>query len=76
MSSTDGRQIDDHFVGEVTEPKTLEGLCHGIEVVFSSVGLIRQEDRSTSHSVEYQENKNILDRALQAAKAPGSLGRT
>jgi uncharacterized protein YbjT (DUF2867 family) len=34
-------QIDDLFVGEVTRPETLAGLCDGIDVVFSSVGLTR-----------------------------------
>jgi uncharacterized protein YbjT (DUF2867 family) len=60
-------QIDDLFVGEVTRPETLAGLCNGIEVVFSSVGMTRQKDKLTFHDVDYQGNKNILDRALQAS---------
>jgi uncharacterized protein YbjT (DUF2867 family) len=60
-------QIDDLFVGQVTQPETLAGLCEGIEVVFSSVGLTRQKDGLTFHDVDYQGNKNILDRALQAS---------
>ena len=60
-------QIDDLFVGQVTQPETLAGLCDGIEVVFSSVGLTRQKDKLTFHDVDYQGNKNILDRALEAA---------
>jgi len=32
-------QIDDLFVGQVTQPETLAGLCDGIDVVFSSVGM-------------------------------------
>ncbi len=59
-------QIDDLFVGEVTEPETLAGLCDGIEVVFSSVGMTRQTDKLTFQDVDYQGNKNILERALEA----------
>jgi uncharacterized protein YbjT (DUF2867 family) len=62
-------QIDDLFVGQVTEPETLAGLCDGIDVVFSSVGLTRQKDGLTFHDVDYQGNKNILDRALEASVA-------
>ncbi|MGD8472747.1 MAG: SDR family oxidoreductase [Anaerolineae bacterium] len=60
-------QIDDLFVGQVTQPETLAGLCEGIDVVFSSVGLTRQKDGLTFQDVDYQGNKNILDRALQAS---------
>ena len=59
-------QIDDLFVGQVTRPETLARLCDGIDVVFSSVGLTRQKDGLTFHDVDYQGNKNILDRALEA----------
>ncbi len=62
-------QIDDLFVGQVTQPATLAGLCEGIDVVFSSVGLTRQKDGLTFHDVDYQGNKNILDRALEASVA-------
>jgi uncharacterized protein YbjT (DUF2867 family) len=55
--------------GQVTQPETLASLCHGIDVVFSSVGLTRQKDRLTFHDVDYQGNKNILDRALEASVA-------
>ncbi|NIV29252.1 MAG: NAD(P)H-binding protein [Anaerolineae bacterium] len=60
-------QIDDLFLGEVTDPETLDGLCDGIEVVFSSVGMTRQKDELSFHDVDYQGNKNILDRALEAS---------
>lgn len=60
-------RIDDLFVAEVTRPETLVGLCDGIDVVFSSVGMTRQKDKLTFHDVDYQGNKNILDRALEAS---------
>ncbi len=60
-------QIDDVFVGEVTQPETLEGLCEDIQIIFSSVGLTRQKDNLTFQDVDYQGNKNILERVLQTS---------
>jgi uncharacterized protein YbjT (DUF2867 family) len=60
-------QVNDIFVGEVTQPKTLRGLCDGIDIVFSSIGITRQRDKVSFMDVDYQGNKNILDLALQAA---------
>jgi uncharacterized protein YbjT (DUF2867 family) len=57
---------DDIFVGEVTKPETLRGVCDGIDVVFSSLGLTRQKDGLSFQDVDYQGNKNILDQAVTA----------
>ena len=62
-------RIDDLFVGQVTQPESLVGLCDGIDVAFSSVGVTRQKDGLTFHDVDYQGNRNILDRALEASVA-------
>ena len=51
---------DDLFVGEVTNPDSLHGLCDGIDVVFSSVGITRQKDGLTYRDVDYQANRNLL----------------
>lgn len=51
---------DDLFVGEVTDPHSLDGLCDGIDVVFSSVGITRQKDGLTYRDVDYQANRNLL----------------
>jgi uncharacterized protein YbjT (DUF2867 family) len=59
--------IDDVFVGEVTNPDTLTGLCDDIEIVFSSIGLTRQKDGLTFQDVDYQGNKNILSQATRAS---------
>jgi uncharacterized protein YbjT (DUF2867 family) len=58
--------VDDVFVGELTRPATLRGLCDGIEVVFSSIGITRQTDRVSYMEVDYQGNRNLLDLALAA----------
>ena len=51
---------DDLFVGEVTDPESLIGLCDDIDVVFSSVGITRQKDGLTYDDVDYQANRNLL----------------
>jgi uncharacterized protein YbjT (DUF2867 family) len=58
---------DDVFVGEATKPETLYGLCDGIEVVFSSIGITRQKDKLGYMDVDYQANKNILDLAVKSS---------
>ena len=58
--------IDDVFIGEVTRPDTLAGLCEDIDIIFSSIGLTRQKDGLSFADVDYQGNKNILDQALSA----------
>ncbi|NTW48305.1 MAG: NAD(P)H-binding protein, partial [Chlorobiales bacterium] len=45
--------IDEIFVGEVTKPETLNGVCKGIDVLFSSIGITRQKDGLTYHDVDY-----------------------
>jgi uncharacterized protein YbjT (DUF2867 family) len=51
---------DELFIGEVTDPDSLTGLCDGIDVVFSSVGITRQKDGLTYNDVDYQANRNLL----------------
>ena len=57
--------VDEVFIGEVTKPDTLQGLCDNIDIVFSSIGITRQRDKLTYQDVDYRGNKNILDIALQ-----------
>lgn len=58
-------EINDLFVGEVTKPHTLKGLCKDIDIVFSSIGITRQKDRFTHRDVDYHGNKNVLDIAVR-----------
>ena len=51
---------DEIFIGEVTDPDSLSGLCDSIEIVFSSVGITRQKDGLTYNDVDYQGNRNLL----------------
>jgi len=53
--------IDEVFESEVTKPGTLNGICDGIDVIISSIGITRQKDGLTYMDVDYQGNKNLLD---------------
>ncbi len=57
--------IDEVFEAEVTKPETLHGICDGIDVVISSIGITRQKDGLTYIDVDYQGNKNLLDQAIK-----------
>jgi uncharacterized protein YbjT (DUF2867 family) len=51
---------DELFIGEVTNPGSLTGVCNDIDIVFSSVGITRQKDGLTYNDVDYQGNRNLL----------------
>jgi uncharacterized protein YbjT (DUF2867 family) len=58
--------VDEVVRAEVTLPETLAGVCEGIDVVFSSVGITRQKGRLTFKDVDYRGNQNLLEVALKA----------
>jgi uncharacterized protein YbjT (DUF2867 family) len=51
---------------EVTQPHTLSGICEGIDVVISTVGITRQKNGLTYKDVDYQANLNLLREAQSA----------
>ncbi|MFC1532090.1 SDR family oxidoreductase [Thermodesulfobacteriota bacterium] len=55
--------VDEVFLGEATQHKTLTGICKNIDIVFSSLGITRQKDGLTYMDVDYQGNKNIFNEA-------------
>lgn len=59
-------EIDEYHIGQITRPDTLEGICDGMDVVFSSIGITRQKDKLTFKDVDYQGNKNLLNEAKKA----------
>lgn len=58
------KNVDDIYVGEITNPNTLRGITHNIDWVFSTVGITRQKDGLTYMEVDYQGNINLLKQAL------------
>ncbi len=55
--------IDEIYVGEITRPETLQGAAEGMDLVFSSVGISRQQDGLTFEQVDYQGNMNLINEA-------------
>ena len=60
------KEVNDFFIGEITEGKSLSGLCENIDWVFTAVGITRQKDGLTYMDVDYQGNANLLNEAKQA----------
>jgi uncharacterized protein YbjT (DUF2867 family) len=58
--------VDEVFTGDATRPETLEGLCDGIDIVFSSMGLARADRQLTWEDVDHQGNRRILELAKTA----------
>ena len=58
--------MDDVFVGQITQPETLAGIMDGIDLVYSSVGISRQRDGLTFENVDYQCNQNLIDLCREA----------
>lgn len=60
------RAPDEVFVGQATRRETLDGLCDGIDYVFSALGQTRQKDKQSFWDVDYGANKVVLDLAVAA----------
>ncbi len=54
------------ITAQATNPQSLQGCCHGVEVVISSLGITRQKDGLTYEEVDYGANKNLLDEAVRS----------
>lgn len=59
-------ELDEIVQGEVTVPASIKGVCDGIDVVFSSIGITKQKGKLTFKDVDYQGNRNLLEVALEA----------
>jgi uncharacterized protein YbjT (DUF2867 family) len=58
--------VNDFFIGEITDAKSLSGICQDIDWVFTSIGITRQKDGMTYMDVDYQGNSNLLNEAKGA----------
>lgn len=58
--------VDETFVGTVTDPASLVGAMEGVDIVFSSIGISRQRDGLTFDQVDYQCNHTLLEMAVAA----------
>ena len=57
---------DEFFIGDATMPETIKEACEGVDIVFSSLGMIKPDFVHTIFEVDYQANMNLLDVALKA----------
>ena len=59
--------VDDYFVGEITQAKSIEGIAEGIDEVYTCIGITRQKDGLTYMDVDFQGNLNLLNESKRAA---------
>lgn len=51
---------------DVTDPKTLEGVCDGVDAVITTVGLTKGSATVSNYDIDYQGNLNLLNEAKKA----------
>ena len=51
---------------DVTDPKSLEGLCDGADAVITTVGLTKTSATVDNYQIDYQGNVNLLNEAKRA----------
>lgn len=54
------------FKVDVTDPKTLEGVCDGSDAVITTVGLTKGSATVSNYDIDYQGNLNLLNEAKKA----------
>ncbi|MEI6846604.1 MAG: SDR family oxidoreductase [Chlorobiaceae bacterium] len=57
--------VDEIVIGDVTNPESIKGICEGINIVFSALGLTSPDARYTSFDVDHVGNGRILKQAIQ-----------
>ena len=53
-------RCNDIFMGHVTRPETLKGLCQGIDVVFTSIGTRSLIRKPTIWEVDYSWSSSVI----------------
>lgn len=51
---------------DVTKPETLKGICDGVDIVISTVGLTTSSTVYTNFDIDYRGNLNLLNEAKSA----------
>ena len=57
---------DEVIVAEATDAESLVGICDGVDVVVSALGITRQRDGLSYEDVDYAANRNVLHEAIRA----------
>ena len=51
---------------DVTSPLELAGICNGVDVVITTVGLTKASTKFSNYDIDYQGNLNLLNEAKKA----------
>ena len=51
---------------DATDPKTLNRICDGVEIVITTMGLTTSSTKFTSYDIDYQGNMNLYNEAVKA----------
>lgn len=51
---------------DMTNKESLKGVCDGVDVVITTVGLTKASEKVTAYDIDYGANKNLLDEAVSA----------
>lgn len=51
---------------DVTKPEALSGLCDGVDVVITTVGLTKASTKFSNYDIDYHGNLNLLNEAQKA----------
>jgi len=51
---------------DMTDKEKLKGVCDGVDVVITTVGLTKASKTLTAEDIDYGANKNLLDEAVRA----------
>ncbi len=51
---------------DATKPETLKGICDGVDVVITTMGLTGASTRFTAYDIDYQGNLNLYEEAKKA----------
>ena len=65
FSGLDGK-LSLKVLANVTRPETLQGVCAGVDILVSVIGITRIRGNLTHMDVDYQGNMNLLAEAKQA----------
>lgn len=62
-----GAEVDEIVVGDLTQPQSLQGVCHQIQYIVSCAALSPQDRGKLTHDqVDYHGNRNLLIEAINA----------
>ena len=51
---------------DATNPETLKGLCDGVDIVITTMGLTTASAKFTAYDIDYQGNMNLYNEAVKA----------